>query len=89
MANNTSRKILTINSTIWLNELDQYHREDGPAYIHNHGIKVWYLNGKQHRVDGPAFEYPDGTKFWYYQGKQIDCQSQEEFERLIKLKAFW
>jgi len=31
----------------------------------------------------------NGTKRWYLDDKQIDCKSQEEFERLMRLKAFW
>ena len=53
------------------------------------GTKRWYLDGKRHRTDGPAIEYPNGDKYWYLNGKQIDCKSQEEFERLLKLKVFW
>jgi hypothetical protein len=50
----------------------------------------WYdVNKKFHRLDGPAVEYNDGTKFWYYHGQYIECSSQKEFERFLKLKAFW
>lgn len=65
------------------------HREDGPAAIHITGDKCWLLNGNLHREDGPAVEFDDGDKEWYYHGKLINCSSQEEFERLIKLKVFW
>ncbi len=43
-----------------------------------------------HRIDGPAviFKKTD-CKLWFYNGKIIQCLSQEEFERIIKLKAFW
>ena len=68
---------------------DKLHRTDGPAVEYADGYKVWYLDGKRHRTDGPAIEYPNGDKYWYLNGKQIDCKSQEEFERLLKLKAFW
>jgi hypothetical protein len=65
-----------------------YHSEDGPAVIHINGDKHWYLYGKLHREDGPAIE--DGKyKSWYLNGKRIDCTTQEEFERLMRLKAFW
>lgn len=43
---------------------------------------------KLHREDGPACEFADGTKVWYYNGIKIDCQSQNEFERITKLLAF-
>jgi hypothetical protein len=51
--------------------------------------KYWVSNNLYHREDGPAVENYDGTKRWYYRGKLIHCSSQEEFERLLKLKAFW
>src|ERR1700677_2010702 len=67
----------------------KWHREDGPAIEYTNGDKEWYLNGKWHREDGPAIEYADGTKKWYLDNKRIDVKSQEEFLRLMKLKAFW
>ena len=66
-----------------------YHRTNGPAVIYSNGLKFWYQNGLSHRLDGPADEYADGRKFWWYKGKYINCSSQKEFEKLIKLKAFW
>jgi len=53
------------------------------------GDKFWYFNDELHREDGPAIEEADGTKHWYYHGKRLDCSSQMEFERIIKLRAFW
>lgn len=43
---------------------------------------------KHHREDGPAVEYMDGKVEWWYKGIRIDCQSQEKFEKKIKLLAF-
>jgi hypothetical protein len=57
--------------------------------INEYGDKYWYQNGKRHREDGPAIEYAHGSKYWYINGKQINCTTQEEFEKLLKLKAFW
>jgi hypothetical protein len=68
---------------------DQLHRVDGPAEEWADGTKRWYQHDQLHRVDGPALEYASGTKFWYYRGTQIKCQSQTEFERYTRLKAFW
>jgi len=68
------------------------HRADGPAIEaveYADGYKAWFLDGKLHRADGPAIEYTNGDKIWYLDDKQIDCKSQEEFERLLRLKAFW
>jgi len=65
------------------------HREDGPAIEWANGDKEWYIEDKRHRVDGPAVECINGDKWWYYQGQIIECSSQQEFERLIKLRVFW
>jgi len=69
---------------------DKLHRENGPAVVTSGGVKLWYINGKLHREDGHALEYTStGYKEWYYHDKRIDCFSQEDFERLIKVKVFW
>jgi len=46
-------------------------------------------NGELHREDGPAIEDANGNKSWYYNGQKIHCQFNQEFLKLIKLKAFW
>ena len=68
---------------------DKLHRTDGPACEYFDGHKDWYLDGKQHRTDGPACEYVDGNKLWYFHGQELKVSSNEEFFRLLKLKAFW
>jgi len=74
---------------LWFRQ-DKLHREDGPAVecssAPHKGNKYWWLNGERHREDGPAIEYGTGDKNWYYNGKQIKCSSQEEFEKIIKIK---
>jgi hypothetical protein len=65
------------------------HREDGPAIEYAYGEKHWCLNGKLHREDGPAVEYANGNKSWYINNIKLPCRTQEQFERLMKLKAFW
>ena len=65
------------------------HRIDGPAIKNVYGSKFQYQNGLLHRIDGPAKEYSDGTKEWWFEGRHIKCNSQKEFEKLIKLKLFW
>lgn len=42
-----------------------------------------------HRLDGPAIESTDGFSKWYYHGEIVKVNSQEEFEKFLKLKAFW
>jgi hypothetical protein len=41
-----------------------------------------------HREDGPAFIFKTGKEFWYYKGLEIKCNNLEDFQRIIKLKAF-
>ncbi len=71
----------------WIN--GKLHREDGPAIEFTNGIKIWYYNDQRHRKDGPAVEGSDGSKKYYYHGKYIDCATDEEFKKLIALRAFW
>jgi len=69
---------------------DKIHREDGPAIETAAGYVGWYKHGLPHRLDGPAIKYSDGHLEWWYEGFCFkDCHSQEEFEKYIKLKAFW
>lgn len=75
-------------AVLWLKN-GELHREGGPAVEWPGGNKEWWVNGKVHRLDGPAIEYHDGHKSWYIEDKYIHCNSQEEFERFLKLKAFW
>lgn len=66
-----------------------YHKIKGPAVIDPNGFLHYMQNDKLHRLDGPAVVDPnDGFKIWYYKGKLIECDSQQEFERKIKLLAF-
>ena len=65
------------------------HREDGPAIEYADGHKEWWLNGKRHRIDSPAIEYSSGSKCWYLNNQRIECSTQQEFEQLMRLKAFW
>ena len=68
---------------------NKLHREDGPAIWQTNGDKYWYQHDLRHRVDGPAVEFITGYKAWWFRGKYIECSSQEEFERILNLKAFW
>jgi hypothetical protein len=72
----------------------RWHRLDGPAIEWPDGSTSWYQYGLRHREDGPAIEwyFTDGSlmlRQWYYHDKQIMVKTQEEFEKLIKMKAFW
>lgn len=74
---------------IWYNSAGEFHRDNGPAIEYANGDKTWYQNGKLHRLDGPAIEFVNGYKSWSYRGKEVKCSSQENFEKLLKLKLFW
>jgi hypothetical protein len=75
----------------WWADNGKLHREDGPAIEHITGYQEWWFNGERHRVDGPAIIDPITQKQdWWYQGKWArDVRTQEEFEQLLRLKAFW
>jgi len=74
----------------WHNEAGDFHRDgDLPAIEYAEGDKWWCVNGNLHRLLGPAVIWPDGYKAWWVDGKKIECTTQEEFERLMKLRAFW
>ena len=66
-----------------------YHREVGPAWEIEGGGTRWYFYGKVHRSNGPAWTNQAGEKIWFWHGRRIDCQTQEEFERALRMKAFW
>lgn len=65
------------------------HRLDGPAVMHEDGTTEWWVHGVRHREDGRAIEYSQGGGRWFYRGGAVECETQEEFERLIKIRAFW
>ena len=69
-----------------------YRKETNAGLVkckeYDNGDKVWYLNDKLHREDGPAVDFK-GYKCWYLNNKFIPCKSNEEFLKLMKLKAFW
>lgn len=67
----------------WFNSKGQLHRVDGPAVEYIDGYKVWFRKDRVHRLKGPAIEYHDGTRAWYYYGKFIECNSQEDFIKII------
>ncbi len=53
------------------------------------GLIMHFKDGEFHREDGPAIEGFNGEKYWYYYGKQIDCITQEQFIKIINMRAFW
>jgi len=74
----------------WVNGLK--HREDGPAEEYYDGGKMYYINGNLHREDGPAAEWTEGDKLnqiWVLHGQILECDTQQEFERMMKLRTLW
>jgi hypothetical protein len=72
------------------------HRIGGPAVIHLDIVgrvrcEQWFRYGERHREDGPAIVYPNNecNDRWFVDGKKIECNTQEEFERWLRVKAFW
>jgi hypothetical protein len=55
--------------------------------------KEWWVHDKLHREDGPAVEYHSHgiiwQDLWCYDGTIVICSSLEEFQKRIKMKAFW
>jgi len=47
------------------------------------------LLGQRHRLTGPAIEEANGRQEWWINNQKLEVNSQEEFERLMKLKVFW
>ena len=86
---NSSYSTNSSGDKYWFAENGLLHRDDGPAVEYANGDKQWYVNGFRHRDNAPAVEYVSGAKRWYYWGVFIDCDTQEEFEAHLKLKAFW
>ncbi len=70
---------------------DLLHRKDGPAIEYADGEKYWWINGKLHREDGPAIEGLESPNMseWWFNNIKINCETNEEFLRLIKLKAYF
>ena len=58
---------------------------------YTNGVRSWFTNDddKFHRLDGPAVEWHGGGWEWWINGEEIGCKDNEEFLRLVKLKAFW
>jgi len=88
--------IYSLNNNSWYKSYinnNNWHRLNGPARIWSDGSEWWYKNNLMHRLDGPALIEKNTKnvefKNWYYEGNKISCSSQEEFERLIKLKILW
>jgi hypothetical protein len=81
-------------------EAKKYGMKDGLNIIMGTGTKMWFRNGVKHREDGPAVDgryCSDGSfdlprhqyQQWWIEGRRVPCTTQEEFEKWMRLKAFW
>ena len=75
-----------------------YHKqiENGIEYtIMTEGnFTEWHLDGKLHRESGPAYIYINAgivLNVWFIDGKEVPFEfySKEEYEKKLKLLAFW
>ena len=74
------------------------HREDGPAYTawHKNGDiykEEYYYHGMLHRLDGPASIYYSSkynrlAHSYHINDRLIECNSDEEFKKIVKLMMF-
>jgi hypothetical protein len=80
MMNNLIKSIDKYGDKFWKNEIGQFHRLDGPAYIGADGSQVWFVNGKCHRLDGPAYIGADGTQQWFVNGNNITDEIEERMK---------
>lgn len=71
--------------------------DDYTEILHEYKYTGYYIRGGgiYHRVSGPARiwhqDHPihPGKQEWYIYGEHIPVNSQKEFEKYLKLKAFW
>jgi hypothetical protein len=69
----------------------EWRHTDGRTYYRKYGtgFSFWCLDDQYHREDGPAIEFSDNSKMWYLYGERLPVKTQEEFERYLKMRAFW
>jgi len=53
--------------------------------ISYYGTKRYYKNNAPHRLTGPAVINDFNSEWWYYKGRLVKCETQEEYQRYIKL----
>ena len=83
------KKEIDSSGTIWYyNDLNQIHREDGPAIEYANGTKFWCRNDQYHREDGPAIEWADGEKHWY-RNDQLHREDGPAIEYSNGKKEYW
>jgi hypothetical protein len=84
-------EISKLGCRTYCKEYQESRLNNKPSFISDYYIE-YKVNSKWHRIDGPARIWLNSDGFneqWWINNKQIHCSSQEEFERLIKLKILW
>lgn len=65
-------KIGENGTKIYFNQLEQVHREDGPAIEWSNKDKEWWVNDKRHRWNSPALIITDlGINVWMLFGIKV------------------
>ena len=58
---------------------------DDTAYIYRGVDRIGVL----HREDGPATYFGEWNEAtWFFRGREIKCNNQEEFEQIMRFRAF-
>ena len=70
---NSRLEIDSYGNKYWFNFINQLHRENGPAFIHQNGYKEWKIKGRLHRIDGPSRIWIKNNKEWYIDNIFIRC----------------
>ena len=78
----------------WMNCEDNGNGVVAQMLTHDGTLLCLDGDNQLHCLDGPAkvgLALPgfETDVEWYWHGEKIECSSQEEFDRAIKLKAFW
>jgi len=73
---------------LWIKD-KKLHRVNGPAVELDNGDKEWWYQGKKIGSYTSFRQLGSSIEKWWYQGEYIKCSSQKEFEKYLKLKAFW
>lgn len=94
--NNMMQKKVYYHSTAFSDTLYECLNIDGKVKIHIQDYQTqapilffYDDNDLLHSTTGAAIIFTNGTKEYRYHGKKLDCSNIEEFNKLIKLQAFW
>jgi hypothetical protein len=70
-----------------------YYLDGDPEYkyvVYTNGDRAYFKDTRLlHNETGPAYITANGKEYWYLNDEMIDCETQQEFESIMKLKVFW